>query len=106
MVTTIKFLTEAQAREIRKAITEEIGSQKRVFPKKGFWVIRNPLTQPKLEYKGEAVTHRGDENTPLVFLAGRERTRRGIPTIERLTEIHYVVYPDRTYRFGQYRREL
>lgn len=106
MVTTIKFLTEAQAREIRKAITDELGSQKRVFPKKGFWVITNPLTQPVLEYKGVAVTHLGDEAQPLVFLAGRERHRRGIPTIEMLSHIHYVVYPKGKYKFGQYRREL
>lgn len=106
MVTTIKFLTEAQAREIRKSITDSLGSRKNVFPRKGIWIIVNPLDNPQLEYKGDGYAEFDIDTPSLVFVAGRDKIRRGIPTIEMLKDTHYIVYPHGKYKWGQYQRVL
>ena len=107
MATTIKFLTEAQAREIRKAISKEIGSRKSVFPRKGLWIITHPLSHPNLKYHKDAHIHQsGILEQSLVFVAGRDKIRRGIPTIEQLKDLYYIDYGKGKIRWGDYKREL
>ena len=96
----VKNITQKQAKLIRKAISNHVGSRTAVFPRRGHYYIMNPLSDnPTCVYiKPEnTVVLISPEN--LVFQSGFHRHDRVIPTYQELEKIEYGTDLDGNIRF-------
>ncbi len=88
----IKNITERQARKIRQAITEYLGSRQRVFSKKGFYVILNPLSDnPTVEFFHWTALKREKHEFSLLIGCGYYKHQRNIPTEKQLRDCEYIL---------------
>ena len=97
----IKKVTQRQARTIRQAITDYLGTMKRIWPKRNqAYIVYQPLSVPYVESYETTIdldTLKKIckpvelEEEPLIFHSGHYRHQRAIPTLEELERRTYKI---------------
>lgn len=99
----IKNISSAQAKRIRKAITDYMGYRSRTFGGTGAWVIYDALT-PSPYVKFYSLTRYAEKtvngelcvnlNCPALTILCHYSWETEIPTIKRFKQIKYIEYPN------------